>query len=156
NDRLNEANVALDVQRRRAEANATEAINAVRRFHDVVTELKDDPALKDLRGKLLKGPLEFFRGLRERLQGDHDTRPEALVRLAEATDDYAHLADEIGDVRDGLKAHEDGLAIWESLTRTDPSDPRYQGGLASLQNSRAKLLRATGRLTEALAAHEAA
>src|SRR5262249_29643864 len=125
NTRLGDANAALDVQRRRAEANEAEAINAVKRFRDAVVEnaeLKNNAALEGLRKTLLKEPLAFFRSLRERLQADHDARPEAMVQLAKAVHDYAHLTNEIGDTQDGLKAHDDSLAIWELLTRERPSD----------------------------------
>ena len=40
--------------------------------------LKNDPELEELRKTLLKEPLAFFKTLREQLQADHDTRPEAL------------------------------------------------------------------------------
>jgi serine/threonine-protein kinase len=159
NGELAQANVDLDLQRRRAEANETQAIGAVKRFGDAIAEeplLKDTPELQDLRNRLLQGPLTFFRGLRERLQADRDTRPEALVRLAGAMHDYAHLTDEIGDQQDGLKAHEDSLAIWDGLTRDDPGNPEYQGGLAKIHNCRGNFLKATGRTDEARRAYEAA
>jgi serine/threonine-protein kinase len=159
NGELTQANVDLDLQRQRAEANETQAIDAVKRFGDAIAEeplLKDTPELKDLRDRLLQGPLAFFRGLRERLQADRDTRPAALVRLAEAVHKYAHLTDEIGDQQDGLKAHEDSLAIWQRLTRDDPGNPGYQSGLATIQNCRGTFLRATGQPAEARRAYESA
>jgi serine/threonine-protein kinase len=159
NGELTQANVDLDLQRRRAEANETQAIDAVKRFGDAIAEeplLKDTPELQDLRDRLLRGPLAFFRGLRERLQADRDTRPEALVRLANAMHDYAHLTDEVGDQQDGLKAHEDGLVIWEGLTRDDPDNPDYQSELARIHRCRGIFLSATGHSTEARRSFEAA
>src|SRR5262249_7495743 len=104
----------------------------------------------------LQGPLTFFRGLRERLQADRDTRPEALVRLAGAMHDYAHLTDEIGDQQDGLKAHEDSLAIWEGLTRDDPDNPKYQRGLATTNICRGEFLRAAGETAASLRSSDVA
>src|SRR5262249_24387970 len=104
NGELTAANAALELSTRRAEANEAEAIEAVKGFRDAVTgnaELKNTPALEGLRKALLKEPLAFFGGLRQRLQADRSTRPEALARLAEVIHDYAHLTDEIGDKRDG-------------------------------------------------------
>ena len=69
------------------------------RFRDAVAgepELKNTPALENLRKRLLKEPLAFFRDLRGQLQADHDTRPESLARLAEAGFDLGQLMDEIG------------------------------------------------------------
>src|SRR5262249_21188854 len=143
NGELTATNAALEIQTRRAEANEAEAIEAVKRFRDAVTgnaELKNNPALEGLRKALLKEPLAFFGGLRQRLQADRSTRPEALARLAAVIHDYAHLTDEIGDKSDGLKAHDDSLAIWLGLTRDDPGNAGYQVGLARIQNCRANFL----------------
>jgi tetratricopeptide (TPR) repeat protein len=159
NGELTLANAALEVQRRRAEANEAEAIDAVKRFRDAVAgnaELKNNAALEGLRKALLKEPLDFFRGLRRRLQADGSTRPEALARLAGVIHDYAHLTDEIGDKSDGLKAHDDSLAIWLGLTGDDPGNSEYQSGLATIENCRAMFLDATGKPAEALGAYERA
>ena len=53
--------------------------------------LKNNSALGELRKKLLKEPLRFFKSLREQLQADNETRPETLARLANAAHAYAHL-----------------------------------------------------------------
>jgi serine/threonine-protein kinase len=154
NNALTNANAALDRQRLRAESNEAAAIDAVKRFRDAVTEnpeLKNSPTLEGLRRTLLKEPLAFFRGLRERLQADLDARPQELARLAEVIHDYAHLTSEIGELSDGLKAHEESLAIWEGLVRDDPAQSEYQYSLAGVQDCRGDFLRATGKPTEALA-----
>ncbi len=152
-------NTALDRQRRRAEANESQAIDAVKRFRDAVADepiLKDNPELDALRKRLLKEPLAYFRALRERLQADRDTGPQSLSRLAQAMHDYAHLTDEIGDVQDGLRSHEESLTIWARLTAEHPEESDYQSGLAIIQKCRGDMLRATGALAEARTAYEAA
>jgi serine/threonine-protein kinase len=116
-------NRELARQTQRAEARERMAIDAVKRFRDVLVEepvLKNNPALEELRKKLLKEPLAFFKSVREQLQGDNETRPEALARLAEAAHDYAHTTDEIGNIEDALRAHVDSLTIWEKLVRDHP------------------------------------
>src|SRR5262249_27604130 len=133
------------------------AINAVKRFRDTVSEeptLKNSPELKSLRKKLLQEPLAFFKSLRETLQADNDTRPEALVNLAQAVHEYAHLTDEIGDQADGLKAHDDSLAIWENLTKAEPGNTKYHAGLAAIENCRGNFLHKTGKQDAALVAYE--
>ena len=75
-------NGELAKQTLRAETHEQLAINSVKRFRDVVVEdsvLKNNPALEDLRKKLLKEPLAFFKSLREQLQADKVTKPEALA-----------------------------------------------------------------------------
>ena len=74
--------IGLNREQRRAEDREQLAIDAVKRYADVVREtpaLRDDPELAKLRAKLLKEPLDFFRGLRDRLQADRETRPDSLT-----------------------------------------------------------------------------
>jgi serine/threonine-protein kinase len=159
NGQLAESNAALDLQRTRAEDREQQAIEAVKRFRDAVADnprLKDDPELEDLRKALLKEPLAFFRSLRERLQADRDTRPESLARLGGAIHEYAHLTEEVGDQEDGLRAHEDSLAIWRGLARDEPDNPEYLHGLGVIENCRGNFLYATGEVAAARAAYEAA
>ena len=76
----------LDQERNRAKAREQQAIDAVKRFRDAVTNeprLKNSAELEELRKRLLKEPLEFFKSLREQLEADHDTRPEALRSAGE-------------------------------------------------------------------------
>jgi serine/threonine-protein kinase len=143
-------------QTHRAESRERMAIKAVERFRDAVVgepRLKNDPALGDLRMKLLQEPLAFFQSLRVQLQVDKDTRAEALARLANAAHNYAHLAEEIGDIQDSLRSHAESLAIWEKLVRDDPSNADYWHGLAAIENCRGNMLSATGRPDEAIASY---
>ena len=122
NQELSQANIDLDKQRRRAEAREQQAIAAVKRFRDAVAEeptLKNSPNLESLRKKLLNEPLAFFKDLRQQLQADKETRPDALARLASAAFELASLTDEIGDKQDALRSYQESLAISERL-RTEP------------------------------------
>jgi serine/threonine-protein kinase len=153
------SNTALDLQRRRAEAYEAHAIEAVKRFRDAVSEnpeLKENPGLEDLRKTLLKGPLAFFRSLRDRLQADRDTRPEALVRLGSASYELGMLTNEIGDKQDALTAFRESLAIRRKLADAYPTVTEYQSDLAHCYNIVGALLSATGKPSEALAAYEQA
>ena len=67
NTNLRSANRKLDQQRHRAEFNETQAIEAVKKFRDAIEnepELKKTPTLENLRKRLLKEPLTFFRPAR--------------------------------------------------------------------------------------------
>ena len=59
-------------------------------------------------------------------------------------------------LQDGLRSHEESLAIWQRLTAEHPEEADYQSGLASIQNCRGNMLRATGKLAEARKAYETA
>jgi len=146
-------NRELARQTQRAEKREQMATDAVKRFRDVIVDepvLKNNSALEGLRRKLLKEPLAFFRLLRDQLEGDQETRPEVLARLAEAAHDYAHVTQEIGNIEDGLRSHVESLAIWEKLVREQPANTDYQRHLATIENCRGNLLSVTGHTEDAL------
>jgi serine/threonine-protein kinase len=145
-------NRELAKQTERAEKREQMAVQAVERFRDAVVEepvLKNNPALAELRKKLLKEPLKFFKSLREQLQADNETRPGALKRLAEAAHEYAHLTQEIGDIQDGLRSHLESLAVWERLVRDHPATADYQHGLAMTEMCRGNMLDDAGHPEQA-------
>ncbi|MFO0888265.1 MAG: serine/threonine-protein kinase [Isosphaeraceae bacterium] len=136
-----------------------DAIAAVRRFGDVVAkngELKNRPDLESLRKELLKEPLSFFRSLRDRLQADNDTRPEAFHRLAGACHELGHLTHEIGDVEDALRVFQESLAIRQRLADANPAVTEFQAALAASHGDIALLLHQTGKPAEALRSYERA
>ena len=131
-------NVDLEKQRKRAEENEAQAIAAVKKFGDVIAnepELKKTPALENLRKRLLNEPLAFFRALRERLQADHDTRPESLERLAKASYGLGYMTSEIGDKQDALVAYRESLAIQQKLAEANPALTAFQSDLADIHHN---------------------
>jgi serine/threonine protein kinase len=139
-----------------AEAREQLAIDAVKKFRDAVQanpELKNRPELDTLRKALLNEPLEFFRKLRDQLQSDRDTRPEALWRLASASFDLAGTTAEIGSVPDAIRSYRESLAIYERLARENPSVTKFQSDLAASHNNIGVLQRATGHPDQALESH---
>ncbi len=146
-------------QQARAQDREQMAIDAVRRYGDVVREtpeLKNNPSLAKLRTSLLKEPQAFFKSLRDRLQADRETAPDSLARLAAASFDLGRLTDEIGDKQDALRALEESLMIRERLTRENRSTTQFQGGLADSHHYAGIMYMQTGRPAEALEAFEAA
>ncbi|MDB5349542.1 MAG: pkn [Planctomycetota bacterium] len=159
NSDLAAKNRALAAEQLKVQARENQAIDAVKRFGDAVSnnkELKDNPALEPLRKTLLKEPLEFFMALREQLQADHDTRPEALARLASAAYDMGDLTDSIGDKQDALRSYQEARGIRERLARENPTVTKFQSDLALSHNNIGTLLHATGKPAQALAAYEQA
>jgi eukaryotic-like serine/threonine-protein kinase len=149
----------LDHERNRAKAREQQAIEAVKRFRDAVTNeprLKNSVELEELRKRLLKEPLEFFKSLRAQLEADHDTRTEALEALARAVFELGHLTREIGNQEDTLVAYLDARAIRERLARENPTVTRFQSDLANSHNNIGVVFRKTGKLAEALTAYEQA
>ncbi len=125
-------NAAKD-QQGRAQDREQMAIDAVRRYGEVVREtpeLKKEPSLAKLRAALLKEPQSFFKNLRDRLHADRETTPESLARQARASFELGQLMDEIGDKQDALRAHDESLSIRERLARMYPSITAFQSDLA--------------------------
>ena len=153
NTELVSKNQEVDRQWQRAEAREGLAIDAVRKFHDAVRangELKNRPELDALRKALLKEPMEFFRTLRDQLQADRDTRPEAMAKLAQASFDLAETTADIGSIPDAIRSHSEALAVRERLASDNPSVAKYQSDLAASYNNLGNLLVNTGRPAEAI------
>ena len=146
-------------ERARAEDREAEAIEAVKRFGDVVSanaELRNSDSLKGLRNELLKEPLAYFKSLRERLQADKSTELNSLVRLGNVGFDLGRLTNEIGDKQDAFRAYEESLVIRERLAQEHPHVPKYQFDLASSHHNLGALLREIGKREQAQAACERA
>ena len=135
------------------------AIDAVRKFRDVVqanSDLKHRPELASLRKTLLKEPMEFFGELRDQLQSDRDTRPEALANLARADLDLASTTREIGSMSDALRSSAESAAILEPLARDHPTVAQFQNDLAIAHHQLGYLQSATGRSIEAMESYRRA
>jgi serine/threonine protein kinase len=134
NTSLELSNKALKKERERVEIRERQAVEAMRRFGDSIANepvLKNSPALKDLRRRLLGEPIAFFRDLRSQLQADAGTRPESLRALASAAYQLGHLSQTIGDRDDASKSINEAQALLERLVREHPSEEAYQRILAN-------------------------
>lgn len=153
------AKLDAEAQKTRAESREQQAIDAVKRFRDAAADneaLRNNPALESLRRTLLKEPLTFFKSLREQLQADNDTRPEALARLASAAFELGSLTRTIGDRQDALRSYEESLAIFERLARDYPTVTEFQSGLADSYNNLGILQKQNGRADAAEASYRRA
>jgi serine/threonine-protein kinase len=146
-------NQELDRQRRRAEAREDLAIAAVKRFRDAVAAdpaLKNRPELGALRKGLLEEPLAFFRTIRDQVQADRDTRPEALGKLAGASFELAMTSREIGSMPDAIRGLSEPLAILERLATDHPAVPEWRRRLAVSYHNLSSLLLDTADVAGAL------
>jgi serine/threonine-protein kinase len=152
-------NRELQEQRHRAIAREALAIDAVKKFRDAVQEnrqLRDRRELGTLRAALLKEPVAFFRQLRDQLQADRDTRPEAMAKLAGADFELASTTEQIGAISDSLRSYTASSGIWEQLVREYPTVTEYQSKLAMTYNATGVILHETGQPAEALAWYQRA
>lgn len=158
NGELTKTNVALEAQRKRATERELQAIDAVRLFGAVVIEnpeLRNNSSLAPLRKKLLEEQLEFFRSLRESLQADGNTSPDALEQLAFAAFLLAGLTEEIGNPTDVLQAYTEYRTIVERLVKEHPDDNQAASTLAHTHGKIGNLLREAKRMAEAMQSLEA-
>ena len=157
NRELDSRNLELSRQRQRAERRETLAIDAVRKFRDAVEtnpELKNRPGLESLRKALLKEPLAFFGRLRDELQADRDTQPDAVAKLADANYDLARTTEEIGSMPDAIRSYSESIALHDQLGRDGPTAASCQYHLAASHNHIGGLFRATGRPKEAMESYQ--
>jgi len=156
---ITQQKIALDHQRLRAEGREDMAIQAIEKFRDAVAnnpELKDRMDLAPLRKTLLKEPQEFFRKLKEQLQAEHDTRPEALSKLALASYHLAETTGELGDLPDAIESYEAAIAILEPMARDHTASADDERRLGQALNNLGNVLNNAGRQSDALAKHRAA
>ena len=133
NKNLEISNNALKKEHERVEIRERQAVEAMRRFGDSIANepvLKNSPALKDLRRRLLGEPIAFFRDLRDQLQADAETRPESLRALASAAFQLGGLSHTIGDRAEATKRFNEALELLERLVHEHPSEEEYQRLLA--------------------------
>jgi serine/threonine-protein kinase len=152
NARLVQSNRELDQQRERAETREAQAIEAVRRFRDAVTEepaLLDSPELEDLRNRLLKEPFAFFKTLSDQLRASGDTREESLASLARAVSELGELGLLVGDRAEAIESLRESAKLWEQLAQAHPEGPSYEANLAKLSNNLGQGLSEQGREDEA-------
>jgi eukaryotic-like serine/threonine-protein kinase len=151
--RARSAEKAAKTQQERAQIREQMAIDAVRRYGEVVRdtrELKNTPSLAGLRATLLKEPQAFFKSLRDQLEKDRATTPESLEGLGTASQELGKLTAEIGDKAEALRAYEVSLAIRKRLALANPGEIRFQRELANIHDHIGWLLSQMDREAQAL------
>jgi serine/threonine-protein kinase len=152
-------NRELARQTQRAQDREQMAIDAVRRFGDVIVEeplLKSNPALGALRKKLMQEPVEFFRKLRDELTAGSGSGPKAVHKLACANMDLGHTTAEIGSVLDAIQCYSVAIGLLDQLVCDSPSVTEFQSDLARGHHNIAILLGQTGDPDRALKSHSKA
>ncbi len=118
-------------QRHRSETRFALARQAIEAFHSGAVEdvLLKEPALRDLRGRLLGTALDFYRRLQAERQAEGDV---GAAELAQGYEQVAGLMAEIGSKREALDAYGHALAIRTGLVERSAGDPAPRRDLARL------------------------
>ncbi len=147
---LRTANAETERARDLAERRVGLSLEALGRFSDAVDanlDVKNLPENAPLRQALLRGPLDFYRRLRDDLAAAGDARPESRAELADAYARLARLTADLGSQADALGAFDEAEAILAGLARGGSVPVR--GELARVLAERAALRAQNGRLAEA-------
>jgi serine/threonine-protein kinase len=133
------------------------ALEAVRAYHTEVTEdvLLKTPALKGLRTKLLRWPLEFYKRVGELPTLDSQD-PSNRAMLAEMYTRLAHVTRDVGTKAQAIEGFRRANALLEAISRDDPSAIKPRADAAYNHNQIALLLSDLGRYPEALASFQLA
>ena len=156
NAALADANTELAGSRADVQARYDLAVDAIKTFHTGVSEdflLKED-RFRSLRDRLLKSAGDFYGQLVASLGNKSDLG--SRTALSRANFELADLTGKIGRPEDALAAHRKVLAARQELSKDPGATGAETVEVARSLLAIGKLLEATGRTTEALAAYEQA
>ena len=96
-----------------AEDQSRLAMDAIRTYHTGITQdaLLRQPELKELRNSLLLGAHDFYRRLKENLDGRRSNNPATRLKLAEACLELGRLAGQISSNEDARASLQQALAL---------------------------------------------
>jgi tetratricopeptide (TPR) repeat protein len=151
NTKVTRANSDLAAANQRERARFALAQEAIRTFHTGVSEdvLLEQEEFKALRTKLLREARKFYSKLEELLQG-HEDRDSRLA-LGRAYLDVGELTRQLDSMEEAEKVERGALALFEALSRENPSDTESRRSLALDLKSLAIILGAAGKNDDALA-----
>jgi serine/threonine-protein kinase len=156
NRELRHANTALEEANRRERQRFDLAVEAIQRYHTGVSEdflLKQDQ-FKELRDRLLRDAVGFYRKLEGLLSGQADVRSRRT--LGRAYVEVGELTDKIGSVLEALATHRKALEVRRALAREATSDSDTKADVGRSLIAIGGLLGKVGRYEEALASYEEA
>jgi eukaryotic-like serine/threonine-protein kinase len=156
NGRLKVANIALATANERERQRFDLAVDAIRRYHTDVSEdflLRQDQ-FKDLRDRLLRDAVSFYRRLNRLLSDQTDVRSRRT--LGRAYEEVGELTEKIGSTAESLATHRKALEIRRALAREDPSDLDTTADVGRSLIAIGILQSRLGRYDEAIASFEQA
>jgi serine/threonine-protein kinase len=147
-------NQELAAEQAKVQARFDMAIKAIETFHTGVSEdmLLKNAEFKELRTKLLREAAGFYAELERLLEGQIDVKSRKT--LAEGYYQLATLTDQIGDQKEALASHQNGLAIRRELAAAPGADVETRLAAARSLYVTGTLLRNTGDPAAALSAFE--
>ena len=120
------------------------ALKAIEKYHTGVSEdvLLKRPDLANLRKKLLRSALEFYRELEPTLTGSADSA--SRYNLARAYNSIAMITSSVEDPQQGMIAQQRSVEVFERLASDHPQDLNYSQGLVTSYGNLARAQHLTG------------
>jgi serine/threonine protein kinase len=156
NAEVSKVNSELQAANERERQRFDLAIEAIQRYHTDVSEdflLKQDQ-FKDLRDRLLRDAVEFYRKLEGLLSGQADARSRRA--LGRAYEEVGELTDKIGSIPEALAMHRKALEVRRALAREFSSEPATIAEVGRSTIAIGIFLNKLGQHDEALALHKEA
>ena len=144
--------------RETADTQTALAMEAVRDYYTGVSQdvLLKQPALTELRTKLLQTPQRFYLQFKTSLESNPRRDATRLVKLAAADFNLGKLTAEIGSRNDAIAAHRRALQIRQTLANDFPGVAEYQSDLAESHHNLGTLYMGVGRADQAESAWDEA
>jgi serine/threonine-protein kinase len=150
NSKVTRANAELEAANERERQRFDLATEAIQRYHTDVSEdflLKQDQ-FKDLRDRLLRDAVLFYRKLEDLLSAQADARSRQA--LGRAYEEVGDLTGKIGSLPEALEAHRKALEVRRALALEAASDAHTKVGVGRSLIAVGILLTRMGRYDEAL------
>ena len=145
------ANATERAARQLAEDQSQLAMEAVQRYYTGVNHelLLKQPEMRELRGRLLQAPREFYVRYKVNLERHGNPSPEKRAELAEACMILGLLNEDVGSLDEAAPAYRQALDLLASLTRDQPRNTAYK-------ERHARTLERLGRIHSRTGKHEEA
>jgi eukaryotic-like serine/threonine-protein kinase len=150
NAKVTATNAELQAANERERQRFDLAVEAIRRYHTDVSEdflLKQDQ-FKELRDRLLRDAVAFYRKLEGLLAGQSDSRSRRA--LGRAYEEVGELTEKIGSIPEALATHRKALDLRRMLAREAGSDSATKADVGRSLTAIAFMQYRTGRYSEAL------
>jgi serine/threonine-protein kinase len=145
---VNRARIAERNAKNEAQALFAKARATVNEYLTAISDTalrRDLPGLQEFRSELLKKALVYYQDL---LNG-HPDDPALQWDFAEAYLRVGHVASQVGNHSESLKAYDGARRVLEAMARADPSETKFQRDLATAYNQLGLVQKATGRFADA-------
>ena len=111
--------------------------------------LLKQPEMRELRGRLLQAPREFYLRYKTNLERAGNPNPQARAELAEACMNLGQLTEEVGSLEEAAGVYRQALDVLDGLTHEQPRNVTYKEWHAKTLGRLGQIHARTGKHEEA-------